>query len=137
MMVHALVLAAALPAPIEGQVTTHDGLRLHYRRYGRGAQAIVVPLGFFLENDFKRLAREGRTLIFYDQRNRGRSGVAPPERSTLQDEVRDMEALRAHLGLPRFTTIGYSYLGLMTPVAEPGPARGPVGERVRTGGKKG
>jgi proline iminopeptidase len=98
----------------EGAVTARDGVKLHYKRYGTGPDAVLVPLGFILEDDFKRLARPDRSLVFYDQRNRGRSGTAPPERSTLADEVADMETVRAHIGFPRVTTIGYSYLGLMT-----------------------
>lgn len=101
-----LTAAPAPEKPIEGQVTTHDGIKLSYRKYGSGAQAIVVPLGFIMEPDFKCLGAPGRTLVFYDQRNRGRSDVAPPERSTLADEVRDMETLRAHLRLAKVPSRG-------------------------------
>lgn len=111
----ALGLAAlAGTATTEGTIAARDGVKLHYKRYGTGPQAILVPLGFMLEDDFKRLARADRSLVFYDQRNRGRSDTAPPDRSSLADEVADMETIRAHFGFPKVTTIGYSYLGLMT-----------------------
>jgi pimeloyl-ACP methyl ester carboxylesterase len=110
----ALTLAIAAPATTEGTIAARDGAKLHYKRYGTGPQAILVPLGFIVEKDFARLARPDRSLVFYDQRNRGRSDTAPPERSTLADEVADMETVRAHFGFPKVTTIGYSYLGLMT-----------------------
>jgi proline iminopeptidase len=106
---------AAMPGPaaVEGHVTTHDGLRLVYRKVGNGPQTIVVPFGFAMR-DFERLASPERTLVFYDQRNRGRSGAVPGDKLSIHDEVRDMETLRVQLGIERFTTIGYSYLGLMT-----------------------
>lgn len=122
MMLGVLMFASVLavqaeggnPAAIAGWITAEDGLKLYYRKQGNGPQAIVIPLGFIMERDFKRLAHPGRTLVFYDQRNRGRSEVASPERSTLEDEVRDMETLRRQLHLDRITIIGFSYLGLMT-----------------------
>jgi proline iminopeptidase len=104
---------ARAPSAVEGHVTTHDGLRLHYRKVGTGPQVVVLPLGFMLRG-FERLASPGRTLVFYDQRNRGRSGAVPGEKLSIHDEVRDMEAVRRHLGAERIVPIGYSYLGLMT-----------------------
>jgi proline iminopeptidase len=97
----------------EGHVTTHDGLRLAYRTVGSGSHAVMVPLGFLLQGDFARLAAPDRTIVFYDQRNRGRSDAVPPDKLSIHDEVRDMETLRAHFGFNRFAPIGYSYLGLM------------------------
>jgi proline iminopeptidase len=135
--------APARPKPaaaaVEGHVTTHDGLRLFYRKVGSGPQTIVLPLGFML-GDFERLATPGRTLVFYDQRNRGRSGAVPGEKLSIHDEVRDMETVRVHLGVEKITPIGYSYLGLMTALyAMEHPARverlvqlGPVPMRFGT-----
>ncbi len=105
--------AATVNAQAGGRhVVTHDGLRLSYRTVGTGPNTIVLPLGFML-GDFERLAAPDRTLVFYDQRNRGRSEAVAPDKLSLHDEVRDMETLRAHLGVRTFTPIGYSYLGLM------------------------
>ncbi|MBX9600562.1 MAG: alpha/beta hydrolase [Bryobacteraceae bacterium] len=114
-----LLLLAAMGLPAleaqqrtSGFVPTAGGIQLYYEKIGAGPQVIIMPLGFILQPDFERLASPGRTLIFYDQRNRGRSGADP--RATLAAEVADMEALRAHLKVERFSAIGYSYLGLMT-----------------------
>ncbi|HLJ17947.1 MAG TPA: alpha/beta hydrolase [Bryobacteraceae bacterium] len=93
-------------------VTTHDGIRLYYDRLGNGPKAVVIPLGFYLQ-EFRRLAAPDRTIILYDQRNRGRSTAIAPNKLTLADEVRDMETIRAHFGFAKFTPIGFSYLGLM------------------------
>jgi proline iminopeptidase len=97
----------------EGHVTTRDGLKLAYRKIGSGPQAVMVPLGFLMQNDFRRLAAPARTIVFYDQRNRGRSEAVAPEKLSIHDEVRDMETLRAHFGFDRIAPIGYSYLGMM------------------------
>lgn len=112
-VIPSLVPRAAGAADEEGFVTTHDGLKLAYRKVGTGPNAAIVPLGFLLQHDFTRLAGAARTIVFYDQRNRGRSDAVAPEKLSIHDEVRDMETVRAHFGFPRFTPIGYSYLGLM------------------------
>jgi pimeloyl-ACP methyl ester carboxylesterase len=111
--VPALVTRAGSVSDQEGHVTTHDGLQLAYRRVGNGPRAVMVPLGFLLQSDFHRLATPARSIVFYDQRNRGRSEAVAPEKLSIHDEVRDMETLRAHFGFDRVTPIGYSYLGMM------------------------
>ncbi len=95
-----------------GFVTTHDDIKLYYDRVGNGPNAVVIPLGLYMQ-EFRRLAAPDRTIILYDQRNRGRSTAAPPDKATLADEVRDMETIRAHFGFAKFTPVGYSYLGMM------------------------
>jgi pimeloyl-ACP methyl ester carboxylesterase len=97
----------------KGYVQTGDGVRLFYQKIGKGRQTLIVPAALFLACDFRQLA-DGRTLIFYDMRNRGRSdSVKDAARITIHDDVRDLEAVRAHFGVKRFSTIGYSYLGMM------------------------
>ncbi|MEW6209535.1 MAG: alpha/beta hydrolase [Acidobacteriota bacterium] len=97
----------------EGYVTADDGARLFYRKTGSGKQAVVIPLGFMLFEEFKRLA-VGRTLIFYDMRNRGRSdSISDDSRITIQHDVDDLEKLRQHFGFDKVSLIGESYLGLM------------------------
>jgi pimeloyl-ACP methyl ester carboxylesterase len=70
------IAAAALlasPAAPQGEyVTTEDGVRLYYHIVGSGSPVVLVPGGLFLERDFAKLAH-GRTMVFYDMRNRGRS----------------------------------------------------------------
>src|SRR5579864_1717496 len=55
-----------------GFVTRSDGARLYYTKVGNGPRRVILPGRLFLLPDFLRLAR-GRTLIFYDMRNRGLS----------------------------------------------------------------
>ncbi|MEW6738176.1 MAG: alpha/beta hydrolase [Acidobacteriota bacterium] len=97
----------------EGYVTTDDGVRLFYQKIGNGASTVIIPGGLFLFDDFKQLAK-GRTLIFYDMRNRGRSdSVSDNKKLTIQDDVRDVEKIRSHFRVEKFSLIGYSYLGKM------------------------
>ena len=99
----------------EGQVTTPDGIRLFYRTIGSGPRTVVVPNGFHLLGPFEPLV-EGRRLVFYDVRNRGRSdAVTDPSRLArgIHNDVDDLEAVRRHFGLQRLTLVGHSYMGLM------------------------
>lgn len=101
----------------EGYVPTDDGTRLFYQKVGSGRQTVIIPGGLFLFDDFKQLAK-GRTLIFYDMRGRGRSDAIPDERKkeivSIYDDVKDVERIRQHFHVNKFSLIGYSYLGLMT-----------------------
>jgi pimeloyl-ACP methyl ester carboxylesterase len=101
--------------PAEGYVTTDDGLRLWFQTVGSGQQVVVLPNGLHLLEDFSCLA-PGRTLVFYDVRNRGRSEtVTDPAKLTrgIHNDVDDLELVRRHLGLDRLNLIGHSYMGLM------------------------
>jgi proline iminopeptidase len=105
------------PKTEEGYIPTDDGTRLFYQKVGTGRQIVIIPGGLFLFADFKQLAK-GRTLIFYDMRGRGRSDPIQDERKQLivsiYDDVKDVERVRQHFKVQKFSLIGYSYLGLMT-----------------------
>jgi len=104
---------ATAATPEEGYVTTEDGARLFYVKAGAGSDTIILPARLFTYRDLGPLADEF-TLIAYDMRNRGRSSfVQDNTRLTIQDDVRDLEAIRSHFGVERFHAIGYSYLGMM------------------------
>lgn len=104
--------ALAQPAR-EGFVTAEDGIRLFYRVEGDGPQTVIVPGALFLERDLAPLAR-GRRMVFYDMRGRGRSDrVEDTTHITIQWDVRDLEAVRRHVGAERVVPVGWSYLGLM------------------------
>ena len=97
----------------EGYVTTPDGVRLFYQKVGAGPQSVILPARLFLIRDFRRLAK-GRTLIFYDMRDRGRSdAIQDPKRITIQNDVDDLEAIRRHFAIDRANLVGFSYLGMM------------------------
>ncbi|MFL6247370.1 MAG: alpha/beta fold hydrolase [Thermoanaerobaculia bacterium] len=102
----------AAPAS-EGDIAMADGATIHYRKVGDGPIPLIVPLGFLLEQDFKQLG-DLATIIFYDPRNRGRSShVEAVDTLSIQQDVKDLEAIRAHFKLDKFVPVGFSYLGLM------------------------
>ena len=97
----------------EGFVPADDGLKLYYRKVGSGPVTMIVPLDAYLHEQFRQFA-DIATVITYDPRNRGRSGRSEDQKtSTIQQDVRDLEAVRRHLKIERFVPVGYSYLGLM------------------------
>lgn len=52
-------------------------------------------------------------LVYFDHRGQGRSARGPRQSYTLDNNVEDMEALRAHLGLEQIVVIGGSYGGMV------------------------
>jgi proline iminopeptidase len=99
----------------EGYLTTSDGVRLFYRRIGRGKNtAICVHGGPGLNIasgclDTDPLAQT-RSILMYDQRGGGRSElVSDPKKLAFSDHVRDLESLRQHFNLDHFTLIGFSW----------------------------
>lgn len=97
----------------EGFLTAPDGVKLHYRKIGSAPRTVIVPLGFILFDEVKQLS-DVATVITYDMRNRGRSQkLTDLSSATIQQDVKDLEAVRAHFKVDRFVPIGYSYLGMM------------------------
>ena len=101
--------------PTEEYVTTEDGVRLFVQRLGIGLKTVLILNRVYLFDAFKALA-DGRTLIFCDPRNRGRSDHIS-DRSKLErglhHDVDDLDAVRRHLGIGRVDLIGHSYTGLI------------------------
>jgi pimeloyl-ACP methyl ester carboxylesterase len=99
---------------IETHVTTDDGVRLFAQILGEGPQVVLIPNGYYLFDALSRFEK-GRTLVFFDPRNRGRSD-AITDRSKLERGIRhdvdDLDAIRRHLGAARVDVIGHSYMGV-------------------------
>src|SRR5687768_4836909 len=85
-----------------------DGVPLFYDRRGSGPLTVVVGAGCWLERDLDFLA-ESYDVVFYDQRNRGRSGHS--DDISIDREVDDLEGLRQALDLGPVVTVGWSYFG--------------------------
>ncbi|MEU1519474.1 alpha/beta hydrolase [Streptomyces sp. NPDC005811] len=88
-----------------------DGTRLAYRETGTGTPLVCVPGGptdpAYL-GDLGGLSADHR-LIVLDLRGTGRSAIPEDTSSYRCDRlVDDVEALRAHLGLPRIDLLGHS-----------------------------
>jgi pimeloyl-ACP methyl ester carboxylesterase len=97
----------------EGYALTEDGVRLFFQTVGTGPQTVLIPNGISLVDDFARFAN-GRTLVFFDVRNRGRSDqVADTSKQRgVQDDVDDLDAVRRHFDVSRVDLIGHSYVGI-------------------------
>ncbi len=107
------LLAAGVATAESGNVTTAQGVTIHYERYGSGSQAILIPGRLFMP-EMRQLEKPVRTLVLYDMRNRGQSGrVADVAQINVMTDVADVEALRRHFGFEKVSLVGYSYLGLM------------------------
>ncbi len=97
----------------EGFVITSDGVHLFYQVVGKGPETVLIPGRLFLIHTLRQLA-QGRRLIFYDTRSRGKSdAVHDAKRESIQDDVRDLETVRQYFGAQKITPIGYSYMGLL------------------------
>jgi proline iminopeptidase len=55
-------------------------------------------------------------LVFIDQRGSGRSGRAPEETYTIEQNADDAEELRKYLGLDKIVFLGHSYGGMVAQV---------------------
>jgi proline iminopeptidase len=108
--------AADSNAVTQGYVQTADGVSLFFRRVGSGKELTVYlhggPGSNFRGNGtlMDPLAGDGRSLVMYDQRGSGLSTlISDPARLTVDDHVRDLEAVRQHFGAGRMSLIGLSW----------------------------
>lgn len=98
----------------EGFAYIRPGLHLYYRILGEGAETVVVPNANWLWEPLQPLA-EGRRLILYDPRSRGRSSaVTDPRQLSLEEDAADLEAIRRYFGLDRMALLGASYHAAIT-----------------------
>ncbi len=91
-----------------------DGLRLSYRAVGKGEALVVIHDGpggdkSIMYDGFDDLAGSMR-VIYYDQRGCGRSEpLATSQSCTIEDNVRDLEALRIYLHIDRFSIAAHGW----------------------------
>jgi proline iminopeptidase len=101
--------------PPSGYAPGEGGERIFFQALGEGATPVIVvnggpglDTGWYLE-DLRPLARSHR-VVFYDQRGGGRSSLPrDPAAITMQNHVRDLEALRRHLGAERVALLAHSF----------------------------
>ena len=110
-----IALLGAVPVAGEtGRVTVEPGVDLFYEKIGSGPETLVVILhAESLVDDLAPLA-EGRTVIFYSPRGRGRSSRIDAARVSFENEFRDLEAVRRHFKLEKMSLLGWSHYGMMT-----------------------
>jgi proline iminopeptidase len=119
-------LAAAAP-PEKGQTFQAPGATLYVEVLGTaaGAPLVVVNGGPGFDHTYEHAAVPGTTsawetlsrtrrVVFYDQRGNGRSGALKPGQScTLADQIADLDAVRAHLGVDKIDLLGHSWGGYL------------------------
>jgi len=100
--------------PIEGYLTTQDGVRLYFQKFGSSPNALIIPNAVHMFESFKHLG-DTRTVIFFDLRNRGRSEPVNDGSKLargIHNDVDDIEAVRRHFEIDQVDLIGHSYVGL-------------------------
>jgi proline iminopeptidase len=109
-------------APVNGILHTPD-VDLAYEVYGNPtAETPVIAVNggpglshkYMIQNDvWPRLAAR-RQVVFYDQRGTGKSTRLEPAASqSIEAQVADLEAVRAHFEFQKFDIVGDSYGGFL------------------------
>lgn len=120
----AFVLIAVLSAAAaQRNEQTFDGPggKLYYEVTGNGTPLIVVNGGPGFDHTYLQIGTaawdmlaKNHRVVFYDQRGNGRSSPLKPGQScTLDDQIEDLDALRAHLGLEMMDILGHSWGGYL------------------------
>lgn len=122
-----LVVAAPANAQVaheeKGQLFDGPGGKLYYEVLGSGAGAPLIAVNggpgfdhtYFHTSPAWDTLGKNRRIIFYDQRGNGRSAPLKSGQScTLADQIDDLDALRAHLGLEKMDLLGSSWGGFLS-----------------------
>ncbi len=118
----AVTAATAAPAAESGRMIRSGAVPLYVEVRGTAAGLPLVMVnggpGFdhlyvHCSDAWDRLATR-RRVVFYDQRGTGRSGPLKPGTScTLADQIADLDAVRASLGVERMDLLGHSWGGYL------------------------
>lgn len=99
---------------------TSGNSKLHYKTFGVGKPLLIINGGPGMNSEgFAGIAEEiskfGYQTIIYDQRGTGKSTLETTnsETITLDLMVQDMENLRKHLKIEKWTILGHSFGGIM------------------------
>jgi proline iminopeptidase len=118
----AFAAPAAAGAAEKGQTFETGGVSIYYEVIGGGPRTPLVLVnggpGFdhaymHCSDAWDRLAAN-RKVVFYDQRGNGRSSAIKEGQSCLlADQIADLDALRARLGLEKMDLLGHSWGGYL------------------------
>jgi len=97
-----------------------DASKLHYKTFGKGNPILVINGGPGMNSDgfvfiAEEISKMGCQTIIYDQRGTGLSIIENPskENITMDLMVDDIENLRKHLKIKKWTVFGHSFGGIM------------------------
>jgi proline iminopeptidase len=103
----------------EGIAMSSDNAPIHYKIFGTGKPVLIINGGPGMNcNGFEGLAiklSQNNQTIIYDQRGTGKStlNVLDTSTITLQLMMDDIESLRKHLGVEKWTILGHSFGGML------------------------
>lgn len=95
----------------EGFVTTPDGVGLYFRVVGSGAETVIAPNALYHGDSLDSLA-DGRRIVTYDPRGRGRSDSVPADKISLDHLLIDIDTVRQAVGAEKVAIIGWSGPGM-------------------------
>ncbi|RXR20799.1 alpha/beta fold hydrolase [Flavobacterium amnicola] len=96
-----------------------DGSRTFYKTFGKGEPILIINGGPGMNSEgfsylAQQLAKENQTII-YDQRGTGKSVLKElnSKTITMKAMVDDIESLRKHLNIKKWTVLGHSFGGML------------------------
>jgi len=94
--------------------------KLHYKTFGKGKPILIINGGPGMNSDgfafiAEELSKMGYQTIIYDQRGTGKSTLKNINSETITMDLmtKDIENLRAHLKINKWTIFGHSFGGIM------------------------
>jgi pimeloyl-ACP methyl ester carboxylesterase len=105
------------PVPVEVSeadfVRSDDGSRLYFEVVGQEGPVVLVPMHHVLRDPLASSdLTVDRRLVFYDPRNRGRSGKVEDQATlNMLQDVEDLERVRVRVGVERVSLIGLGDFG--------------------------
>lgn len=94
--------------------------KLHYKTFGTGKPILIINGGPGMNSDgfafiAEELSKMNYQTIIYDQRGTGKSTLENPDNKnvTMDLMVDDIEILRKHLKIDKWTIFGHSFGGIM------------------------
>lgn len=104
----------------KNEIITNANVKLSYKTFGTGKPLLIINGGPGMNSEgFSHVAEElskfNYQTITYDQRGTGKSTIENPnsENITMDLMVTDMENLRKHLKLEKWSILGHSFGGIM------------------------
>ncbi len=104
----------------KNEIISNNNVKLSYKTFGKGKPLLIINGGPGMNSEgFSQIAEElsnfNYQTITYDQRGTGKSTLENPnsENITMDLMVIDMENLRKHLNLEKWTILGHSFGGIM------------------------
>ncbi|HEX4826031.1 MAG TPA: alpha/beta fold hydrolase [Candidatus Polarisedimenticolaceae bacterium] len=121
-IVLSLTLGSAVVAADQGATFQTGGVTIWYEVTGSGSGTpLIVANGgpgfdhsYLLCGDVWDTLAKGRKVVLYDQRGNGRSSeLKEGQPCGLEEQIEDLDALRAHLGFEKFDLLGHSWGGYL------------------------